>query len=209
MDRAGKFLWLPWLRSQVIQNCRSTKGYLAYWEGSHDGYQRLQDPVTHRRGILRISDDVWLVLDNLRGETKHDYRLHWLFPNWPYTWHPEDGRIDLQTPAGAYCVQTTSLIGPANTSLMIADRDTPRGWRAPYYRGREAAVSLAMDIHTESALYATLFAPRKGQLASEGNALHLEVGSLQLQVTLTLGDSRTTVNAVRLGGEFEDRLDIR
>ena len=65
MDQAGRFLWLPWLGSEV----RRRHGQrFAYFEGGHDGYRRLSDPVTHRRGIARLGDDHWLVLDSLEGD---------------------------------------------------------------------------------------------------------------------------------------------
>src|SRR6185295_1535155 len=74
MDRAGKFLWLPWLRGRVRCVERSVEGHLAYFEGEHDGYRRLKSPVTHRRAILRLPEGSWLVLDRLTSEGDHGYR---------------------------------------------------------------------------------------------------------------------------------------
>jgi Heparinase II/III-like protein/Heparinase II/III N-terminus len=54
-----------------------------YFCGSHDGYSRLADPVTHRRTVLRVNacDDVglWLVRDVILGGAEHDLQQHWHF----------------------------------------------------------------------------------------------------------------------------------
>jgi len=69
-----------------------------YFCGSHDGYERLPDPVTHQRAILRVNgcglgrisngrdsndgacnDGVWLVRDVLLGASEHDLEIRWHF----------------------------------------------------------------------------------------------------------------------------------
>ena len=36
-------------------------------DGEHDGYCRLPDPVTHRRAIVFLKPDLWLIWDDVRG----------------------------------------------------------------------------------------------------------------------------------------------
>jgi hypothetical protein len=42
-----------------------------YVEGSHDGYTRLPRPVVHRRGVLFMKPDYWILRDELTGEGTH------------------------------------------------------------------------------------------------------------------------------------------
>ena len=42
-----------------------------YAEGSHDGYSRLTRPVAHRRAIVFLKPDYWLIRDELWGEGEH------------------------------------------------------------------------------------------------------------------------------------------
>ncbi len=208
MDRVGKFLWLPWLRSTVRQDRKSAQNYLSYWEGTHDGYQRLHDPVTYRRGILRLAGESWLVLDMLMGAQAHDYRLHWLFPDRPFDFWPDAGALRLHTDLGTYDVH---LLAPAAADpplLVRADDKTPLGWRAPYYSYREPALSLAMHVRADSAFFATLFSPHPSGMEIENNTLHLSVGKRQLRIALAFDDTPSLVTSVALSGDISDELVV-
>jgi len=52
-----------------------------YFAGSHNGYSRLADPVTHRRCVLRVNGTIWLVRDVALGSAEHDLELRWHFAN--------------------------------------------------------------------------------------------------------------------------------
>lgn len=55
----------------------------SYFCGSHDGYGRLEDPVTHQRSILRVNgtDDngLWLIRDVVLGGAQHEVEQNWHF----------------------------------------------------------------------------------------------------------------------------------
>ena len=49
---------------------------------SHDGYARLDPPVTHRRSLFASPEGFWFVLDELASDGPHEYVLRWhLAPN--------------------------------------------------------------------------------------------------------------------------------
>lgn len=50
-----------------------------YFSGSHNGYERLADPVTHQRSVLRVNGALWLVRDVATGRAQHDLELRWHF----------------------------------------------------------------------------------------------------------------------------------
>jgi len=50
-----------------------------YFVGSHNGYSRLPDPVTHRRYVLKIAGDLWLVRDVALGHAEHVVEARWHF----------------------------------------------------------------------------------------------------------------------------------
>jgi hypothetical protein len=45
--------------------------------GSHDGYQRLPSPVSHRRWVFHRKGEFWLVRDVATGQGKHQLELSW------------------------------------------------------------------------------------------------------------------------------------
>src|SRR5205807_710617 len=108
-------------------------------------------PVTHRRGILMLGNESWLVLDYLESSGPHSYRLHWLLQDAPYEWD-SSGRLTLSTCAGPYFVRLAPSCGAAGYSLVRADESTPRGWWAPYYYDRKPALSLALTCQASSVL---------------------------------------------------------
>ncbi|MDQ6786588.1 MAG: heparinase II/III family protein [Acidobacteriota bacterium] len=51
-----------------------------FFEGSHDGYERLTDaPAAHTRSILFLKNDYWIMRDFVETRGKHDYRLNFHF----------------------------------------------------------------------------------------------------------------------------------
>lgn len=171
MERAGTFLWLPWLRGRVQYHKQSPSGFMSYWEGEHDGYQRLRAPVSHRRGILHLGDDWWLVLDRLNSAAAHRYRLHWLFADVPYQWDESKHDLCLNTFAGPYHARFASSIAGADCSLVRADKDSARGWQSPYYDDRQPALSVDLSAQAKSIIFCTSFGPGSCEVALDKNEL--------------------------------------
>ncbi len=176
MDQASRFLWVPWVRGSVRCSCTSTCGRLAYWEGEHDGYRRLSTPVSYRRGILQLDDGWWLVLDRLESEKIHIYRLHWLLANAPYQWDESHGCLTLDYSSFSYYVRLHGAPECLNHSLVQADENSPRGWCAPYYFGREPALSVDATLCASNATLLTLFGPTVGdvEVISSGVRVHTQ-----------------------------------
>lgn len=211
MNRVARFLWLPWLQGRVRCRQVSPRKTVSYWEGEHDGYQRLGLSVSHRRGVLRLGEKWWLVLDSLSSHKAHCYRLHWLLLDVSYEWHSDAGHLALYTPAGPYHMQLATLSRDSTYSLVRADQHGPRGWRAPYYDYREPALSLALVAQANSVWFWTLFGPEPCHVTAGGTALELETeqwqGTIQLQVDED--DDSLLVSSVSLEGALEDHLEIR
>ena len=49
-------------------------------EGSHDGFARLDSPVTHARSIFFLKDGYWIICDRLTGSGSHEADLLFHFP---------------------------------------------------------------------------------------------------------------------------------
>ena len=207
MERAGRFLWLPWACGQVRAQARSARGHLAYWEGEHDGYRRLPSPASHRRAIIQLGGEHWLVLDAVRSVATHRYRLHWLAPDVLNRWDAMIGRLVLSTQQGDYCIQVAAAPGGHN-SLVRADPESPRGWQAPYYGTRVPAWSLALAVEAAEVDFWTVLGP--GTCCAIRSADRLEVESAGWKATLTFAPARARLllASITLDGDVEDTLEL-
>jgi hypothetical protein len=50
-----------------------------YAEASHEGYHRLREPVTHRRAVVFLKPNYWIVRDEFWGEGEHQIELYYHF----------------------------------------------------------------------------------------------------------------------------------
>lgn len=50
-----------------------------FFSGSHTGYQRLNDPVLHRRSVFHLHGEYFVVHDETLGKSEHDVEIFWRF----------------------------------------------------------------------------------------------------------------------------------
>ena len=72
---AGQFHWRHIARTTVHE--WRTSSAADVWRGSHDGFQRLADPVVHERTILFLHQRYVVVLDAIDALGSHGWALHW------------------------------------------------------------------------------------------------------------------------------------
>lgn len=76
-EPGGKFNWQSMAQAKV--NSWILEDRFDFFEGSHDGYQRLSDsPVAHTRSILFLKNDYWIIRDfaDTRGENEYQQNFH-------------------------------------------------------------------------------------------------------------------------------------
>jgi len=208
MELAGKFLWLPWVQGEVQCSQRTGNGQVAYWQGTHDGYGRLPVPVSYRRGVVRVGEDTWLILDALQSAGAHRYRLHWLFHPWVHVWRPKQAHLRLSTPEGAYHVVVGRIAGPVDVSLVTAAADSPRGWYAPYYGHQAAALSLTAEGEGETAVFWTLFTPVEAEVTPIGNSIHFHGQDGPVTIEWSLTGQTNLVRRVFVDSALSLQLDL-
>ena len=74
-EPAGPFSWKQQVRVRTEQWITGESFNL--FVGSHDGYQRLPSPVTHRRWIVALRSGVFLVRDAAEGKGEHRLDISW------------------------------------------------------------------------------------------------------------------------------------
>jgi len=209
MELVSRFLWLPWARGWERLRLQSPAGRLAYWEGEHDGYARLSAPVSHRRAVVRMAEVAWLVVDQLLSKHPHRYRLHWLFPDTPYDWDPQAGRICLHLPSGPYYVLAQASFGLESCHVTRAQETPPRGWRSQSYGSREPALSLALAAQGASVWFLTCFSEASAAPSWNGSEFRLQAKEWALAGSLQPGrKSKSILGALDLSGATPDHLSL-
>jgi hypothetical protein len=198
MDRAGRFLWLPWLRGRRTAYATSPDGAMTYWEGTHNGYERLPSPVTHRRGILRIDGEHWLIVDALDSRAEHVCRLHWLLADHPCELDEASWMLTLATGQGDYRVAVGCPSDDARLDLVRADDETPRGWYAPYYADRQPALSLALEATGARVMFASVLGPAVERLRIHPEGITTTIGATRYEIPVSRAGTGPLIDLERL-----------
>jgi hypothetical protein len=185
MKMLTRFTWTDWSKGKVLRHDEK------YWQGEHNGYRRLADPVSHKRTVMSLGDDRWLILDHLTASRPHHYGLHWLLCDGEYgvlepapalgLWlKSSDSRL---TDSKVY-VQTGLLEGNGKFSTVRADPNSTRGWRSQYYGNREPAISMLLEAHQPQVVFWTFFGFEKDALHEEEHELKVLTGNWQTKIDL-------------------------
>jgi uncharacterized heparinase superfamily protein len=73
----GAFDWKTTARASARR--WTSRPRFDFFEGAHDGYERLKDGATHARSILFIKGDYWVVRDRVETPGAHECKLHFHF----------------------------------------------------------------------------------------------------------------------------------
>lgn len=119
-EMLGKFLW----GSRAAARCTgwSPSGPMPTFSGEHDGYRRLNDPVTHRRTVeLDLAHSAVRIRDGLHSTGDHRASLYFHFA-------PEV----MVEPAGAQTLRASRPEGSVLLSMPAGARiELVRGWTDP------------------------------------------------------------------------------
>jgi hypothetical protein len=131
---AGPFHWARTADSRVHR--WRTNGRFDYFDGTHDGYA----PVSHRRCVLALHDDLLIVADLVDGPGRHTAATHWqIDPRW---------RTDVEGRHATFarrraCVSFVASDGPIES--FRGDERSGLGWHSPVYGRVEPATTLRVS----------------------------------------------------------------
>ena len=165
--------------------------FFDFVDGSHNGYERFSEPITHRRQVLFVKPEYWVVIDLLQGRGKHCFDLYFhLMPG-------VDTHLDLQSKSlrAGNGTEPGLIIAPLATSGLQADiisGDTSpiQGWvsffsgekrPAPTLRYRQEAVAPVQ--------FCTVLCPHP---AGENGSVTVSALNLEVEGRLPTDESRLT-----------------
>ena len=140
MEAGPRFLWTSRAQARVVAR-ESGVGIIA----EHDGYGRLPGPMLHRRGVMVLGEDAWLVWDEVMGLGEHELCLHWLLGDYPVEQLGDHG-LKLDILEEDYFVWTGVHDGkvaePSPLRLQRGESGlAARGWESRFYGEKQPAIS--------------------------------------------------------------------
>jgi len=165
MKLVSRFTWTNWARGKVLTQDAKI------WQGEHDGYRHLPDPVTHKRTVMMFNDDRWLVVDHLDGRHAHHYCLHWLLSDFPF--ERQGNSILLSVDSVKYKVQVGLADGKSTFSVVRGGESSTRGWRSRYYGHKEPAISAMLETNQSRVCFWTFFGLESDSIEWMGKTLNI------------------------------------
>lgn len=99
-----------------------------YVDGQHNGYERLTDPVTHRRRVCFVKPHFWLVVDDLSAKDEHTYRQYWHFGPEAKVQQAADLSLKAIYPQGAGILLKPLISGQVDLKHYSGSTDPIQGW---------------------------------------------------------------------------------
>ena len=159
MTMVSRFTWTNWAKGKVLKQAEDL------WQGEHDGYK----PVRHKRTVMALEGDRWLVIDDLEANEPHHYTLHWLLNDVPFAQNKNS--LHLSYEASTYKIETGLMKGEGKFSILRADSKSTSGWRSRYYGQKEPAISILLETHQPKARFYTFFGYEADSIEVSGDVL--------------------------------------
>ncbi|MCQ3937934.1 MAG: hypothetical protein DPW18_12910 [Chloroflexi bacterium] len=164
MTMVSRFTWTNWAKGKVLKQAENL------WQGEHDGYK----PVRHKRTVMALEGDRWLVIDDLAANESHHYLLHWLLADYGIQKLASGFGVLLKTSdsklSDSIKIQLGVLNGKGKFSILRADPNSTYGWRSRYYGHKEPAISLLLETRQPAARFWTFFGFEGDTIELKGNA---------------------------------------
>jgi len=189
--------------------------------GEHDGYSRLSAGVIHRRRLLFLKPEYWVLADSYHGEGEHlfEQNLHFSSEAELYACKRDDSRaFHLLTRSGEVALDLAFFAGVPVDARIIREGEFPiQGWISDRY-GRKIAAPVLTASFTRSAPAAMITAivpsANSWELRDAGTMRSLEVaGGTAVGCSIARGRrtdlfvvspeaSEVTAAGFRMAGEF-------
>ena len=186
-EQEGTFHWRTSIRSSAARDLPFPG--IEYAEAEHDGYRGLPQGVTHRRRLLRIPPESWIVVDDFRGSGEHTFDFNYHVP----------GGEEL---SGRLCVMASAS--------MATERI--EGWISRGYGEKHPCDLLRATVAGAAPVAAMTFLLPGEQCGAAVRQLTLESGSgiacayehdgFEDVVVLSTADSELSVAGFHMRGEY-------
>ncbi|MCP4501006.1 MAG: hypothetical protein GY822_13690 [Deltaproteobacteria bacterium] len=157
-ERISRFIWAPRVEAKLFSRQKGL--HYSLLGGVHNGFQRLPSKTTHRRVLLKLPDEVWIILDDVESVKAVSSEVHWQLPATENAKF-QDGRVVLSFSAREqYEVQLGSSSDETLWRSSSGNENAAVGWRATGYQKRVPSLSICgAKSATRDSRFWACFAP--------------------------------------------------
>ncbi len=187
----GPFLWTRHAAARLLVADLAEGVVVA----EHDGYERLEDPVLHRRAVVALGEAI-LVIDRLQAQGAHLYSQRWpLHPDLELDAPLVDRVVARQSRGGL--VVALSASHPFALTAVRGHENPLRGWWSERLESVVPSWLVSTDVHAVGILeIAALLVPFESE--------SVPAAAVQLEV----GERVTRVEVLKPHGEELIELDL-
>ncbi len=179
MTMLSRFTWTNWSKGRALKHDQNL------WQGEHDGYK----PVSHKRTVMSLDGDRWLVVDHLNASDSHHYALHWLLADFGIQKLASGygvllSHMDSKLSDSKFKIQLSLIQGNGNFSIVRADPTSTRGWRSRYYGHKEPAISVMLEADLPQVTFWSFFGFEDDTLEVEDHRIKITTRDSVLDIDL-------------------------
>jgi hypothetical protein len=183
-----------------------------YVEGEHDGYASAPGGVIHRRRLVCIANEYWILVDDFRGSGQHTFDFNFHFGSEVDVSafdHRGSGLTAWAEDAGFHLAMFAS--GPMSADLVRGETTPIRGWLSHGYGEKKPTQSLRTRLAASAPASAMTFLAvgpnepvvrRLNVEAGDAIACAYQYAGFRDIVVYSSGADDVTVAEVRMRGQF-------
>ena len=105
-----------------------------FLSGYHDGFEDLEEPITHRRSIFYYKPNYWILCDLLTGEGKHFFDQYFHFPPFRLNIDFTNKCVNIQTNQTQHFLLMPFHPHEMDVSIFTGGEDPDSGWISRGYK---------------------------------------------------------------------------
>ena len=149
---------------------------------SHNGYAFMEDPIFHRRRVVALPGDIFIIDDQITGLAmeEHDFNLYFNFA--PGTLTPQ-GKNDWHYTTVKGTNYRIVTLGDVESGILVGSEDPIGGWVSYGYPIRQPIPQLRLTKHGKAPQrFVTVIAPAQSNVSGEikGQQVLLQLGEKQI-----------------------------
>ena len=145
-DQAVRVDWFKWRELPQVKLEKSVSlGAMDYAVAAHHGYERLAQPVVHRRHVVFTKPDYWFITDELSGQGRHRIKVFFHFAPGISVECMESGWLATK---GSERFLLIPMAHGVQFRILVGEISPIQGWYSRDYGHREPASVLVGEIET-------------------------------------------------------------